>query len=177
MVKWGEIQTILEKAPSDVLILLDCCASGTANTCEGNGVNEVISACAWNETANGVGAYSFTSAIVIELGRLSKKPSFSVGELYRNTFFRTQSRMPEDPPEQGRERERHPAPIHLVLTQDRQIARSIPLALLSAANTAAKAASATEEALAKKPKMHVYANFINEPILRALRLQASETVK
>lgn len=126
--KWSAIQTLLEEDPSDVLILLDCCASGTANACEGAGVNELISACAWNETANGVGPYSFTSALVIELRRLSQKPSFSVGELYRNIFWRTQSRMPEDIRQEGRERERHPAPIHLVLTPD-ATPRSIQLSV------------------------------------------------
>ncbi|KAH8753396.1 hypothetical protein BGZ57DRAFT_773945 [Hyaloscypha finlandica] len=129
IVKWSGIQTVLEEALCDVLILLDCCASGVANTCEGNGVNEVISACAYNAIANGVGAYSFTSALVIELTRLSKKTLFSVGELYRNIFIRTQSRMPEDMPEEGREAERHPAPIHLILTQDSQAARSILLSV------------------------------------------------
>lgn len=127
IVKWAGIQTILEESPSDVLILLDCCASGTANTSEGYGVNELISACAYNQIANGVGPYSFTSALVIELRRLSWRPSFSVGELYRNIFFRIQSRMPEDLSASGYELERHPAPIHLVLTQDSPVPRSIQL--------------------------------------------------
>ncbi len=127
--KWGAIQSFLEEAANDILILLDCCASGTANTYEGNGTTELISACAWNETANGVGPYSLTSALVIELRRLSQKLSFSVGELYRNVFMRTQNRMPEDIPQRGRERERHPAPIHLILTQDAQLPRSIQLSV------------------------------------------------
>jgi hypothetical protein len=110
-----------------VLILLDCCASGTANASEGIGVNELISACAFNETANGVGPYSFTSALVTELRLLSNRPSFSVGELYKRVFFRTQCRMPEELYQDGSERERHPAPIHLVLTQGRPMPRSIQL--------------------------------------------------
>jgi hypothetical protein len=112
-VKWGGIQTILEESLSDVLILLDCCASGTANASEGNGVNELISACAFNETANGVGPYSFTSALVTELRLLNDKASFSVGELYKRIFFRTQCRMPEEKYKDGTAREPHPAPIHL----------------------------------------------------------------
>ncbi|CZR65114.1 uncharacterized protein PAC_15014 [Phialocephala subalpina] len=124
IVKWAGIQTILEESSSDVLILLDCCASGTANTSEGYGVSELISACAYNQIANGVGPYSFTSALVIELRRLSRKASFSVGELYRNIFFRIQSRMPEDLSESGCELERYPAPIHLVLTQDSAVLRT-----------------------------------------------------
>jgi len=127
IVKWGGIQTILEEAPNDVLILLDCCASGTANASEGNGVNELISACAFNETANGVGPFSFTSALVTELRLLGNRPSFSVGELYKKIFFRTQCRMPEELYADGTERERHPAPIHLVLTQGGPVPRSIQL--------------------------------------------------
>jgi hypothetical protein len=112
---------LLEQSECDVLILLDCCASGTANSGEGNGASELISACAYNATANGVGPYSFTSALVIELTELSKKHSFSVGELYSNIFIRTQCRLPEDG------RERHPAPVHLVLTRSTQFPRSIQL--------------------------------------------------
>lgn len=82
IIDWRGIQTILEQSPCDVLILLDCCASGTANSFEGKGVNEVISACAYNETANGVGQFSFTNALAIELRRLSGTPSFSVGQPY-----------------------------------------------------------------------------------------------
>jgi methylenetetrahydrofolate reductase (NADPH) len=114
-VKWGGIQTLLEEAPCDVLILLDCCASGTASASEGNGVNEVISACAYNQIANGVGPYSFTSALVVELKKLSRKSYFSVGELYRNIFLRVQNR---EEVLGGRRAGRHPAPIHLILTQD-----------------------------------------------------------
>ncbi|KAF8848024.1 hypothetical protein BDZ45DRAFT_606554, partial [Acephala macrosclerotiorum] len=127
MVKWGGIQTILEESPSDILVLLDCCASGTANASEGNGVNELISACAFNETANGVGPYSFTNALVTELKLLSNKPSFSVGELYKKIFFRTQCRMPEEMYGDGTHRERHPAPIHLVLSHGESSPRGIQL--------------------------------------------------
>jgi hypothetical protein len=130
MVKWGAIQSFLEESPSDALILLDCCASGTANTSEGSGVTEIISACAWNQIANGVGPYSLTSALAIELERLSKRAQFSVGELYRNVYLRMQSWIPEWLTEEGMNVERHPAPIHLVLTQDSQMPRSIQLSVL-----------------------------------------------
>jgi hypothetical protein len=117
MVRWSGIQNVLEQAESDVLILLDCCHSGTATASEGDGVTELISACAYNSQANGVGSYSFTKELIIELQQLSQQPSFTVAELYRNIFCRIQSRRPED---EGR-RERHPAPIHLSLTQDHPI--------------------------------------------------------
>jgi hypothetical protein len=61
--------------------------------------------------------------LVIELESLAHKTSFSTGELYSNIFCRSQLRLPED--EQGTER--HPAPIHLVLTNDSQHKRSIHL--------------------------------------------------
>ena len=74
--QWSGIQVLLEQAESDVLILLDCCAAGTANAGGGSGVTELIAACAFNATANGVGPHSFTNALVIELTELSRKPSF-----------------------------------------------------------------------------------------------------
>ncbi|TGO66149.1 hypothetical protein BOTNAR_0067g00270 [Botryotinia narcissicola] len=48
MVKWGGIQNSLEEAKSDVLLLLDCCSSGTANTGEEYGTTELIAACGFN---------------------------------------------------------------------------------------------------------------------------------
>jgi hypothetical protein len=42
--------------------------------------------------------------------------------------------MPEDMPEEGREAERHPAPIHLILTQDSRAARSILLSVRAQPN-------------------------------------------
>jgi hypothetical protein len=126
-VKWSGIQNVLEEAESDILILLDCCASGIASTNSGSQANELIAACAYNSRANGVGPYSFTNALVIELKALAKKSSFTAGELYSNIFCRTQSRMPEDGVE------RHPAPIHLILTHERPSIRSIQLSVLPSA--------------------------------------------
>jgi len=84
----------------------------------------MISACAYNATANGVGYYSFTKELTIELRELSRKPSFGVGHLFRNVFSRIQARRPEDG------RERHPAPVHFSLTQDNpQLPRSIQLSV------------------------------------------------
>jgi hypothetical protein len=77
-------------------------------------LEEPISACAWDEAADEVGPYSFTSALVIALQRVSKRVPFSGGELYQSIVFRTQSRMPEDVLQGGKERDRHPAPMHMV---------------------------------------------------------------
>lgn len=44
--------------------------------------------------------------------------------------------MPEEAPEEGREADRHPAPIHLVLTQDSHAPRSILLSVRAEAGHA-----------------------------------------
>jgi hypothetical protein len=123
-VKWSGIQNVLEEAQSDVLILLDCCAAGALNTLEGNGVTELLSACGYNASANGVGQYSFTNALILELTSLSTGPPFTVAYLYNNIFSRIQGRMPEDGTE------RHPPPIHLILTQESKYPQSIQLSKL-----------------------------------------------
>ncbi|KAH9207971.1 hypothetical protein DL95DRAFT_232590, partial [Leptodontidium sp. 2 PMI_412] len=121
-VTWTGIQKALEQAESDVLILLDCCSSGIGNAAEGNGVTELMSACAFDVTANGVGHYSFTKALTTELRLLSQKRSFPVVELYTHIYCRAQHHMA-----QGLENERYPAPIHLLLTRDENFPRSIQL--------------------------------------------------
>ncbi|PVH81338.1 hypothetical protein DL98DRAFT_397218, partial [Cadophora sp. DSE1049] len=123
-VQWSGIQVLLEQAESDVLILLDCCAAGTANAGGGSGVTELIAACPYNGIANGVGPYSFTNALVTELLELSHKPSFSVGELYSEIFLRAQGHVPEH----GRDR---PAPMHIQLTRQSKFPRSIQLSVQS----------------------------------------------
>jgi hypothetical protein len=124
IVVWSGIQRSLEMAKSDILILLDCCSSGVANASEGNGVTELICACAFDTKANGVGHYSFTQALITELRLLSKKPSYSVGELYTSIYTRMQSFLP-----QGIENERYPAPVHLTLTEGELFIRGIKLSV------------------------------------------------
>lgn len=113
----------MEQAQSDVLVLLDCCHAGTANSNEGNGVTELIAACSYGEKTNTRGSYSFTGALEQELRELSKLPSFSIGNLYHNIFCRIQSRFIN----QGQE---NPAPVYLPLTQeDPRFPRSIRLSV------------------------------------------------
>ena len=117
-VKWSGIQNTLEESESDVLILLDCCASGVCTTDEGNGVTELIAACAYNSTANGVGLFSFTHALNEKLRFLSGWPSFTIGYLYNSLFTEIQSWRISD--------SRHKkAPVHLVLSQNHEHPRSI----------------------------------------------------
>jgi hypothetical protein len=123
-VTWTGIQQALHQAQSDVLILLDCCSSGIGDVGEGNGVTELMSACAFDVVANGVGHYSFTKALTTELRLLSKKSSFPVGELYANIYCRIQYHLT-----QGVAGERYPAPIHLQLTRDDEFPRGLLLSV------------------------------------------------
>ena len=123
-VTWTGIQKCLEQAESDVLILLDCCSAGIGNLSEGNGVTQLISASPFDVEANGVGHYSFTKALTIELGLLSSKKSFTVDDLYQNVYCRAQHHLA-----QGFKDERYPAPIHLRLTRERGFERPIHLSV------------------------------------------------
>ncbi|KAH7400228.1 hypothetical protein BKA64DRAFT_477638 [Cadophora sp. MPI-SDFR-AT-0126] len=120
-VQWSSIQVLLEQAENDVLILLDCCAAGTANSGVGNGVTELLAACSYGGTANGVGRYSFTNALIKELLDFRQRSSFSTGDLYRNIFLHAQFHS-----EHGRDR---PAPVHLPLTKQTSFPRSIHLSV------------------------------------------------
>ncbi|TVY82679.1 hypothetical protein LSUE1_G001812 [Lachnellula suecica] len=120
VVKWSGIQSNLEEAQSDVLLLLDCCAAGTANTNEGHGVTELLAACAFNGTANGVGPYSFTHALINQLRILSSAQSFSIAILFNRLYSEIEGwRLI------GKDLQR--PPVHLVLCQDLKFPRSIQL--------------------------------------------------
>jgi hypothetical protein len=123
-VTYTGIQHSLEQAESDVLILLDSCSSGIGDAGEGHGVTELMAACAFDTIANGVGHYSFTKALTTELFFLSQKRSFPVVELYTRVYCRAQHHMP-----QGIKDERHPAPIHLLLTRDDLFPRGLQLSI------------------------------------------------
>jgi hypothetical protein len=86
----------------------------------GNGVTELIAACAFNNTANGVGPFSFTHALISQLRKLIHMPSFTVGYLYNLLFTEIQSLRIDDI-------QRKKAPVHLVLTQDHRLPRSITI--------------------------------------------------
>ncbi|KAH8776221.1 hypothetical protein BGZ57DRAFT_953345 [Hyaloscypha finlandica] len=86
------IQTLLEEADSDVLLLYDCCHSAAITTTgcfQGNkGVKEVIAACGYETIAPEVDKHSFTNALVETLALASKGPPFSVGELHSRVLSR-----------------------------------------------------------------------------------------
>ena len=110
--------------PYSLLLLENLqCNVGIASTDEGQGTTELISACAYNAKANGVGHYSFTNALVLELKALALMPSFPISVLYSRIYHRVQHRMQDD--EAGTER--HPAPVHLTLCFNKKFPRAIQL--------------------------------------------------
>ncbi|KAI9643508.1 hypothetical protein NHQ30_008127 [Ciborinia camelliae] len=109
-VQWSGIQNTLEHAESDVLIILDCCASGNPNTLRGVGATELIAACGFRESANPPGPASFTHALVKELQAMSRMQFFTTAMLYTRVLSRLQSHRPDEP---GFEQMK--APIHAIL--------------------------------------------------------------
>ena len=84
----------------------------------GNGVTELLTACAFNSIANGVGPFSFTHVLISQLQKLVHMPAFSDG--YNLLFAEIQNWRLENS-------QHKKAPIHLVLTQDHRLPRSITL--------------------------------------------------
>lgn len=86
------IQTLLEEADSDALLLYDCCHSAAITTTgyfKGNkGVKEIISACGYETIAPEVDEHSFTNALIETLALVSKGAPFSVGELHSRVLSR-----------------------------------------------------------------------------------------
>ncbi|KAF7942886.1 uncharacterized protein EAE97_006340 [Botrytis byssoidea] len=91
MVKWGGIQNSLKEAQPDVLLLLNCCSSGTANIGVGHETTEFIAACGFNNLASGVGPDSCTYALTIELRLLSLYPKFTAAMLSNGIPCRIQN--------------------------------------------------------------------------------------
>jgi len=126
-VTWSGIQSTLEQASSDALIILDCCEAGRGNIGDGGGVTELIAACNSDGTANGVGPFSFTNHLNTELRLFARAARpFTVAELYDHIYNRMESHMAL-----GVANERYPAPVHLFLTRDQHFSRSIELAPLA----------------------------------------------
>jgi hypothetical protein len=116
-VRWSRIFTTLESSTSDVLVLLDSTGAGSFTSTEGNGVTELIAACAFKQSGNTAKLPSFTKLIVNTLQRLSIMPSFTVNYFYNCIFEKCQAL---------REFHHHKIdPIHIILGQDKGRPRSI----------------------------------------------------
>ena len=94
----GGIQSLVEEADSDVLLLYDCCNSAATTTSESrqdrNSVTEVIAACGYESIAPEVGEHSFTNSLVEILAAASKGTPFSIGELHNLILNRLKCWVP-----------------------------------------------------------------------------------
>lgn len=88
VVRWFGLQTMLEEAKSDVLILLDCCAAASSAAGSGSSITEMIAACGFETMAPGVGQHSFTRSLVDELRYLSHGTPFSAALLHNKVLSR-----------------------------------------------------------------------------------------
>jgi hypothetical protein len=116
-VHWSHIFCALESSTSDVLILLDSTGAGSFTSTKGNGVTELIAACAFKESANTAESPSFTEVVINTLQRLSRMPSFTVNYLY-NCIFKKYQAFHEF-------RGQKVDPIRIILGQDEGRPRSI----------------------------------------------------
>ena len=72
--EWSAIQTLFEKAKSDVLLLLDCCSAASAAPLAGRAITETIAACGWESIAPEPGRFSFTDTLIKVLEEWINRP-------------------------------------------------------------------------------------------------------
>lgn len=91
----SSVQSQLEEADSDVLLLLDCCHSAHPTITDStHGVTEAIAACGFETMASGVGPHSFTNALIQELEIASQGPPIAVAKLHGKILWRLKTWKP-----------------------------------------------------------------------------------
>ncbi|KAK2735083.1 tyrosine-protein phosphatase non-receptor type 6 [Colletotrichum kahawae] len=141
VVRWSAIQTLLEEAPVDILILLDCRKSHFPSFEGGNGVTSLIAACSFNTAARQESDFSFIEVLIRQLDSLRNLPSFSTSFLYSRIYQDIQSR-----PDQ-KESSSSELPVHLILSQDPAYPRDI---LLSATQDESRLRRSQEQGRSKE---------------------------
>lgn len=115
--QWYGLQTNIEQADCDVLILLDCCASASSsNTGTGSGVTELIAACGFETGAPGVGEHSFTRSLIDELKWWTYGPSLTAAMLHNKVLSRVKYWKPRFGAAPYDERRR--TPMYIVLANE-----------------------------------------------------------
>ncbi|KAK0710922.1 hypothetical protein B0H67DRAFT_268862 [Lasiosphaeris hirsuta] len=127
--QWSAIQTLLERSPSDVLILLDCCAGAASATFPtGKSITETISASSWDAIAPDPGRYSFTNAL-IEVLQEWRPRTFSAAMLHAEVLARL--KHPRPILINGKHFEARSTPVHFMMTSNHrapsiEIGRIVP---------------------------------------------------
>ena len=126
--QWYGLQTNIEQADCDVLILLDCCASASSlNTGTGSGVTELIAACGFETVAPGVGEHSFTRSLIDELKWWTHGPSLTAAMLHNKVLSRVKYWKPRFGAAPYDERRRTPMYIVLANEGNKRSIEIVPL--------------------------------------------------
>ncbi|KAL9629023.1 MAG: hypothetical protein Q9204_005515 [Flavoplaca sp. TL-2023a] len=134
--QWSSIQTMLEEAECDVLVLLDCCAAASSGGNHGKGVTELIAACGFEAFAPGVGEHSFTRSLIGELKDLNKRyDAITTALLHNKVLARIKSWNPRYSTDGSQERRRTPIHIHLSDHKQQRCIKLVPLRLSNASTT------------------------------------------
>lgn len=81
-VDWSHIQGLFERARSDVLVLMDCCAAASSAPRRGDALMETIAACGFEGRAPPPGEHSFTTSLIEVLKDWQNVPSISITMLH-----------------------------------------------------------------------------------------------
>ena len=132
----GGVQSLLEEADADVLLLYDCCHSASAPTCHlslaRGGVTESIAACGFGDVAAEVDEHSFTKALTKALALTSKQPPFTGGDLHARISSQLKcwsaplARDQNGNPTDRLEPQRRKTPIYSILSETKHTLRPSP---------------------------------------------------
>lgn len=111
-VDWSHIQGLFERAKSDVLVLLDCCAAASSAPRRTDALMETIAACGFEGRAPPPGEHSFTTSLIEVLEDWINAPSFSVTMLH-SEVLRVLMRRRKERCRNGQKLEWRSTPVHI----------------------------------------------------------------
>ena len=184
---WSSIQTILEVADSDVLILQDCCAAA-ASSADGHskGTTEIIAACGFEVSAPAVGEHSFTRALIEELRwSAQQRPGpVSIPLLHSKMLTRAKkSGNPRGAADGGSERRRTPIYIRVADRSNQRCIELAPLAQLpelvpnqEASSTTQFSTTYPESVQSSLEELFPDLDFVLPKVLVSIALREGETL-
>lgn len=119
-VEWSHIQGLFERAKSDVLVLLDCCAAASSAPAPSNSAMETLAACGFEGIAPPPGEHSFTTSLIEVLLDWKDVPSFSVTMLHCEVLRVLMQRRKERC-SNGQKREWRSTPVYINGSRDPRV--------------------------------------------------------
>ncbi|KAK0115573.1 hypothetical protein ONS96_014027 [Cadophora gregata f. sp. sojae] len=119
-VEWSHIQGLFERAKSDVLVLLDCCAAASSAPAPSNSAMETLAACGFEGIAPPPGEHSFTTSLIEVLVDWKNVPSFSVTMLHCEVLRVLMQRRKERC-SNGQKREWRSTPVYINGSRDPRV--------------------------------------------------------